>query len=64
MSAAELNLETDTRDMPTEHGCEMYQGVQAGVDASVVGICRDAGATIIGKTVSLSNSMSVEVTVC
>ena len=42
----------DTKDMPTEHGCEMYKGSQPGVDASAVATCRASGAAIIGKTVS------------
>lgn len=42
----------DTKDLPTEQGCEIYTGAQAGVDAAAVGICRTAGAAIMGKTVS------------
>lgn len=50
----------DTNDMPTEHGCQIYKGAQAGVDAAVVGICRQAGAAIIGKTVSLAAQSQCE----
>jgi hypothetical protein len=42
----------DTADMPTEHGSGIYKGSQPGVDAAVVGICRAAGASILGKAVS------------
>jgi hypothetical protein len=37
--------------MPTEHGSTIYKGSQSGVDASIVGLLRAAGAIIIGKTV-------------
>jgi Asp-tRNA(Asn)/Glu-tRNA(Gln) amidotransferase A subunit family amidase len=42
---------TDTKDMPTEHGSAIYKDSQPGVDASIVGLLRAAGAIIIGKTV-------------
>ena len=41
----------DTKDMPTEHGSAIYKESQPGVDASIVGLLRAAGAIIIGKTV-------------
>jgi Asp-tRNA(Asn)/Glu-tRNA(Gln) amidotransferase A subunit family amidase len=37
--------------MPTEHGSAIYKDSQPGVDASIVGLLRAAGAIIIGKTV-------------
>lgn len=40
--------------MPTEHGSAIYKDSQPGVDASIVGLLRAAGAIIIGKTVSHS----------
>lgn len=43
-----------TSDLPTEHGASFYRGSQSLVDAAVVELCRMAGATILGKTVSLA----------
>jgi len=43
----------DTVDMPTQNGSPIYKDSQPGVDAAVVGICRAAGAIILGKTVRL-----------
>jgi len=43
----------DTADMPTENGSPIYKDSQPGVDSAVVGICRAAGAIILGKTVRL-----------
>ena len=43
----------DTADMPTENGSPIYKDSQPGVDSAVVGICRAAGAIILGKTVCL-----------
>jgi hypothetical protein len=42
----------DTEDFPTQEGSAIYTGSQPGVDSAVVGICRAAGAIILGKTVS------------
>jgi len=44
-------MTSDTKDLPTEHGSAIYKDSQPGVDASVVGLLRAAGAIIIGKTV-------------
>jgi Asp-tRNA(Asn)/Glu-tRNA(Gln) amidotransferase A subunit family amidase len=41
-----------TEDFPTQEGSAIYTGSQPGVDSAVVGICRAAGAIILGKTVS------------
>lgn len=37
--------------MPTQNGSPIYKDSQPGVDSAVVGICRAAGAIILGKTV-------------
>jgi len=42
----------DTEDLPTQEGSPIYTGSQPGVDSAVVGICRAAGAIVLGKTVS------------
>jgi Asp-tRNA(Asn)/Glu-tRNA(Gln) amidotransferase A subunit family amidase len=47
-----MSLILDTKDMPTEQGSRICKGTQPGVDASIVGLLRAAGASIIGKTVS------------
>ena len=39
-------------DMPTQHGSKAYKDHQPGGDASLVHILRQAGALLIGKTVS------------
>jgi len=39
--------------MPTQEGSPIYKDSQPGVDSAVVGICRAAGAIILGKTVRL-----------
>jgi len=40
----------DTKDMPTQMGCQAYQGHQPDQDAPIVAALRDAGAIILGKT--------------
>ncbi|CAN9180157.1 unnamed protein product [Alternaria alternata] len=40
----------DTKDMPTEYGCPLYEGNKPNADASIVAIVRMAGAFILGKT--------------
>ncbi|OAL44293.1 amidase signature enzyme [Pyrenochaeta sp. DS3sAY3a] len=40
----------EKRDMPTQMGSPMYKGYRSNYDASVVGILRQAGALIFGKT--------------
>ena len=42
----------DTVDMPTTYGSPIYEGNRPGADASVVALCRAAGAVIVGKTVT------------
>ena len=42
----------DTEDMPTEYGTAIYAGWQPGRDATVVSLLREAGAVILGKTVT------------
>ena len=42
----------DTADMPTENGTEAQKGRQPHRDATAVKILRDAGAVIMGKTVT------------
>ena len=42
----------DTRDMPTGHGFDPYQGKSWGVDSACVSSLRAAGMVIMGKTVT------------
>ncbi len=42
----------DTADLPTEYGTPVYEGYRARADAAVVAMIRQAGATIVGKTVT------------
>jgi Asp-tRNA(Asn)/Glu-tRNA(Gln) amidotransferase A subunit family amidase len=42
----------DTADMPTEHGSPVYKGRQPTEDAAVVSLLRNAGAIILGKTIT------------
>lgn len=42
----------DTFDMPTAYGSPLYKGNRPKADASMVALCRAAGAVIIGKTVT------------
>ncbi|MEK1929857.1 MAG: amidase [Pararhizobium sp.] len=42
----------DTSDMPTTYGSSFYEGHQPASDAAAVSILRDAGALIVGKTVT------------
>ena len=42
----------DTRDMPTERGTPIFAGRQPDADARVVELLREAGAVIMGKTVT------------
>ncbi len=42
----------ETADMPTENGCPIFAGRQTGRDAAVVAQLREAGAVIMGKTVT------------
>ena len=42
----------DTFDMPTECGSPIFAGHRPRVDAAAVALCREAGAVVIGKTVT------------
>ncbi len=42
----------DTRDMPTEDGTVLHKGRQPSEDATAVALLREAGAIILGKTVT------------
>lgn len=42
----------DTADLPTECGSPIFAGHQPRVDAAAVALCREAGAIVIGKTVT------------
>ncbi len=42
----------DTCDMPTEYGSPIYRGNRPGGDAACVAQAREAGAVVLGKTVS------------
>ncbi len=42
----------DTRDMPTEDGTALHAGRQPGQNATAVSLLRQAGAVILGKTVT------------
>ena len=42
----------ETADMPTENGCAIFAGRRTGRDAAVVARLREAGAIIMGKTVT------------
>lgn len=48
----------DTADMPTGYGTTIYDGFQPPWDAPAVQIARDAGALIMGKTVSTELAMA------
>lgn len=42
----------DTRDFPSGYGSPIYQRHQPVTDAAAVALCRDAGAIVLGKTVT------------
>ena len=42
----------DTADMPTAYGSPIYAGHRPAADAAAVALCREAGALVLGKTVS------------
>ena len=42
----------DTHDLPTEMGSPIFAGHRPRVDAAAVALCREAGALVIGKTVT------------
>ncbi|TXC67390.1 amidase [Piscinibacter aquaticus] len=42
----------DTADLPTECGSPIFAGNRPRVDAAAVALCREAGAIVVGKTVT------------
>lgn len=42
----------DTADMPTSYGSPIYAQHQPAADAAAVALCREAGAIVLGKTVT------------
>ena len=42
----------DTADLPTAYGTPLYARHQPAADAAAVALCREAGAVIVGKTVT------------
>lgn len=42
----------DTFDLPTGYGSPIYAGQQPPADAAAVALCREAGAVLLGKTVT------------
>ena len=42
----------DTFDLPTGYGSPIYEGQQPRADAAAVALCREAGAVLLGKTVT------------
>lgn len=42
----------DTQDFPTRYGSGIYSAHQPDSDAAVVALCREAGALVLGKTVT------------
>lgn len=42
----------DTADLPTAYGTPVYAGHRPAADAAAVALCREAGAVLLGKTVS------------
>ena len=42
----------DTFDMPTQYGSPIHAGHRPGADAACVALARDAGAVMLGKTVT------------
>ena len=47
----------DTADMPTGHGSPIWQGWRPKADAAAVTLARNAGAVVIGKTVTAEFAM-------
>ena len=47
----------DTADLPTENGSALLRGRQPEADATLVGLLRQAGAVILGKTVTTEFAM-------
>ncbi len=42
----------DTFDLPTSYGSSLYAGHRPAADAAAVALCREAGAVVMGKTVT------------
>lgn len=42
----------ETHDMPTAYGSSIYEGYRSPWDAACIAACREAGAVILGKTVT------------
>ena len=42
----------DTTDLPTAYGSALYAHHRPAADAASVGLCREAGAIVLGKTVT------------
>jgi Asp-tRNA(Asn)/Glu-tRNA(Gln) amidotransferase A subunit family amidase len=42
----------DTFDLPTAYGSPIYDGQQPPADAAAVALCREAGAVMLGKTIT------------
>ena len=42
----------DTSDLPTSYGSSVYAGHRPAADAASVALCREAGAVVLGKTVT------------
>jgi Asp-tRNA(Asn)/Glu-tRNA(Gln) amidotransferase A subunit family amidase len=42
----------DTADLPTAYGSAVYTGHRPAADAAAVALCREAGALVLGKTVT------------
>src|SRR5687768_2475706 len=47
----------DTGDMPTEYGSPIYAGHRPRADAACVALLRNAGAVVMGKTVTAEFAM-------
>jgi len=47
-----------TKDMPTEHGSPLFKGAQTHADSASVMALRQAGAVVLGKTVTTELGMS------
>lgn len=48
----------DTRDMPTENGSAVFTGRRPATDSTIAKLLRDAGAVILGKTVTTEFALS------
>ncbi len=48
----------DTADMPTENGSQLFEGRRPVADSTIARLLRDAGAVIMGKTVTTEFALS------